>query len=111
MVKQISFFFFLLFSWYMVVESQELKHLTNELEVNVPASNVWKLYGSLGFSMLAAQELKNMILSVQILKGDGEVGTILKVTFVPGNSSYTERFTMVDDEKRVKWQKGWKEDV
>ncbi|XVE50331.1 hypothetical protein DITRI_Ditri01bG0153600 [Diplodiscus trichospermus] len=90
----------------MGVESQKLKHLTNELEVNVPASNVWELYRHLGISMLAAQELKSVIQNVQVLKGDGGVGTTLKLTFVPGNSSYTEKFIVVNDEKRVKVAKG-----
>ncbi|XVE80178.1 hypothetical protein DITRI_Ditri14bG0118900 [Diplodiscus trichospermus] len=34
------------------------------------------------------------------------VGTILKLTFVPGNSSYTERFIEINDEKMVKVAKG-----
>ncbi|XWS09957.1 hypothetical protein CRYUN_Cryun39dG0034500 [Craigia yunnanensis] len=106
MLKQVSLIFFLLFSCYMGVESQKLKHLTDELEVNVPANNVWELYRHLGISMLAAQELINVIQSVEVLKGDGGVGTILKLTFVPGNSSYTERFIVVDDQKRVKVAKG-----
>ncbi|KAK6230511.1 hypothetical protein QUC31_002029 [Theobroma cacao] len=106
MLKQVSFVLFVLLSCNMGVESQKLKHLTNELEVKVAASEVWELYRHLGISMLAAQELKNVIQSVEVLKGDGGVGTILKLTFVPGNSSYTERFTVVNDEKRVKVAKG-----
>lgn len=76
----------------MGVESHNLKHLTNELELNVPASTVWELYRHLGISMLAAQELKNVIQSVDVLKGDGGVGTILKLTFVPGTYSYRSIF-------------------
>ncbi|XVF28921.1 hypothetical protein REPUB_Repub15cG0074400 [Reevesia pubescens] len=106
MLKRVSLVFFLLFSCYMGIESQRLQHLTNELEVNVPASKVWELYRHLGISMFAAQELKNVIQSVEVLKGDGGVGTILKLTFVPGNSSYTERFIVVNDQKRVKVAKG-----
>ncbi|OMP04676.1 hypothetical protein COLO4_09436 [Corchorus olitorius] len=108
MLKRVAFIFFaLLISCYMgIIESQKLKHLTNELEVNVAASKVWELYRYLGISKLAAQELKNMIQSVDVLKGDGGVGTIIKFTFVPGNSSYTEEFTMIDDLKRVKVAKG-----
>ncbi|XP_022717708.1 S-norcoclaurine synthase 2-like [Durio zibethinus] len=85
MVKQISFVFFVLFACYIGVNSQELKQLTNEIELNVPA-----------------KQLKNVIQSIDVLKGDGGVGTVLKLTFVPGNSSYTERFTVIDDQKRVK---------
>lgn len=68
----------------MGVNSRELKHLTNEVEVKVAASEVWQLYRGLGFSMLAAQHLKNVVQNLQVLKGDGRVGTVLRVTFVPG---------------------------
>ena len=68
----------------MGVQSQELKHLTDELEVNVPASEVWELYRHLGISKLSAEQLKNVIQSIQVLEGDGRVGTVLKLTFVPG---------------------------
>ncbi|MBA0848709.1 hypothetical protein Goshw_005931, partial [Gossypium schwendimanii] len=84
MLKLVSLICFLIFSCYMGVESKDLKHLTNELEVNVAASRVWELYRHLGISMLTARELKTVIQSVQVLKGDGGVGTILKLTFVPG---------------------------
>ncbi|KAB2095817.1 hypothetical protein ERO13_A01G065900v2 [Gossypium hirsutum] len=106
MLKQVSLIFFLIFSSYMRAESQDLKHLTNELEVNVAASRVWKLYRHLGISTLTAQQLKNVIQNVQVLEGDGGVGTMLKFTFAPGNLSYTERFIEVNDEKKVKVAKG-----
>ncbi|KAE8703241.1 Detected protein of confused Function [Hibiscus syriacus] len=106
MLKQASFTFFLVFSCCMRAESQELKHLTNELQVNVAANRVWELYRHLGISRLTAQNLQNVIRDVQVLEGDGGVGTMLKLTFALGNSSYTERFMEVDDEKRVKVAKG-----
>ncbi|KAL4310975.1 hypothetical protein GQ457_01G004730 [Hibiscus cannabinus] len=106
MLKQVSFIFFLVFSCYKGAESQELKHLTDELQVNVGADRVWELYRNLGISRLTAQQLKNVIQNIQVLEGDGGVGTLLKLTFVPGNSSYTERFIVINDEKRVKVAKG-----
>ncbi|KAK8527386.1 hypothetical protein V6N13_085217 [Hibiscus sabdariffa] len=106
MLKQVSLISFLVFSCYMGAESQDLKHLTNELQVNVAASRVWELYRHLGISRLAAQQLQNVIHNVQVLEGDGGVGTKLKLTFAPGNSSYTERFIEIDDEKKVKVAKG-----
>ncbi|EOY12870.1 S-norcoclaurine synthase 1 [Theobroma cacao] len=106
MLKQVSLIFLVLFACYMGVHSQKLKHLTNELEVKVPASKVWELYRHLGISKLAADQLKNVIQSIKVLKGHGGVGTVLKLTFVPGNSSYTEKFTVIDDKKRVKVARG-----
>ncbi|KAG8492464.1 hypothetical protein CXB51_009552 [Gossypium anomalum] len=94
MLKQISFVFFvLLIGCYIRVNCEELKHLTNEVEVNVPANLTWELYRHLGSSKLAAQRLKHVIQRIQVLKGDGGVGT---------DSSYTEIFNVIDDQKRVK---------
>ncbi|KAB2032770.1 hypothetical protein ES319_D05G400000v1 [Gossypium barbadense] len=88
MLKQISFVFFvLLIGCYIRVNCEELKHLTNEVEVNVPANLTWELYRHLGISKLAAQQLKHVIQRIQVLKG---------------NSSYTEIFNVIDDQKRVK---------
>lgn len=85
MLKQISFVFFvLLIGCYIRVHCEELKHLTNEVEVNVPANLTWELYRHLGISKLAAQQLKHVIQRIHVLKGDGGVGTVLKLTFVPG---------------------------
>ncbi|XVF04165.1 hypothetical protein REPUB_Repub05bG0058600 [Reevesia pubescens] len=106
MLKIVSFVFFVLSACYIGFQSQQLKHLTNEVEVKVPASKVWELYRHLGISKLAAAQLKNVIRSIRVLKGDGGVDTVLKLTFVPGNSSYTERFTLIDDKKRVKVAQG-----
>ncbi|KAK5834208.1 hypothetical protein PVK06_018082 [Gossypium arboreum] len=106
MMKQFSLVFSVLLACYNRVNSQELKHITNEDEVNAPASEAWELYRNLGISELVAQELKNVIQRLDVLEGDGGVGTVIKVTFVPGNSSYTEKITVMDDQKRVKVTKG-----
>ncbi|KAK8527389.1 hypothetical protein V6N12_054602 [Hibiscus sabdariffa] len=75
----------------MGAESRVLKHLTNELQVNVGVNRVWELYRHLGISRLTAQQLQNVIQNVQVLEG---------------NSSYTERFIVINDEKKVKVAKG-----
>ncbi|KAK8489056.1 hypothetical protein V6N13_094693 [Hibiscus sabdariffa] len=110
MWKQFSLVFFVVFGCYMGVNSnpQPLKHLTNELEVHVPASTVWEIYRNLGLLKLAVQQ--NLIQSVRVLKGHGGVGTVVNVTFLPGNSSYTEKFTVIDDQKRMKVTQGLKGD-
>lgn len=59
----------------------------HELEVNVSASEAWDLYGSLELAKLAEQALPNLIEKVELIQGDGGVGTILKVTFASGNNS------------------------
>ncbi|KAA3453026.1 S-norcoclaurine synthase 2-like [Gossypium australe] len=106
MLKQFSLVFFVLIAWYVGVNLRESKHITKEFEVNAPASEVWELYRNLGLKYLVARKLKNVVQSVQVLKGDGGVGTVVKITYVPGISSYTEKFTVIDDQKRVKVTEG-----
>ncbi|MBA0635845.1 hypothetical protein Godav_025639 [Gossypium davidsonii] len=101
MLKQFSLVFFVLFACYVGVNSRELKHITKELEVNAPAYEAWELYRNLGLINIIVPKLPN-VQSTQVLKGDGGVGTVAKTTFVPGNSSYTEEFIVIDDKKRVK---------
>ncbi|MBA0809732.1 hypothetical protein Gohar_025357, partial [Gossypium harknessii] len=66
-----------------IVEAIVQSSKNNELEVNAPACEVWELYRNLGLFELAANELKNVVQSLQVLKGDGGVGTVVKTTFVP----------------------------
>ncbi|KAF7132676.1 hypothetical protein RHSIM_Rhsim09G0213600 [Rhododendron simsii] len=79
--------------------------ISQEIEVNVPASQAWELYGTLQLAKLAAEQPNSVIDRVEVVQGDGKVGTVLNIVFLPGTcgfSSYKEKFTKVDDEKRVK---------
>ncbi|KAL5834652.1 hypothetical protein ACOSQ4_014149 [Xanthoceras sorbifolium] len=79
--------------------------LSHELEVNVAASQAWELFGTLKLAKLVEEELKSSIQKIELLEGDGGVGTVLNLVFVPGTASsggYKEKFTKVDNEKRVK---------
>ncbi|KAK7263997.1 hypothetical protein RJT34_31598 [Clitoria ternatea] len=79
--------------------------LEHELDLNVPASEAWDLFGTLQIGKLVEQELPQLFQKVELTEGDGGVGTVLKLTFspgVPGPASYKEKFTKVDNEKRIK---------
>ncbi|CAJ1934087.1 unnamed protein product [Sphenostylis stenocarpa] len=79
--------------------------LEHEQELHVPASEAWDLFGTLRIGQLVAQELPQLFQSVEITEGDGGVGTVLKLTFapgVPGPGDYKEKFTKIDNEKRIK---------
>ncbi|KAF8380725.1 hypothetical protein HHK36_028215 [Tetracentron sinense] len=79
--------------------------VSHEKEVGVPASIVWDLYGTLKLGKLVDEMLPNVLDKVEVLEGDGGVGTVLKLTYPPGNpgfSSYTEKFMKIDNEKRFK---------
>ncbi|KAL0386795.1 UNVERIFIED_CONTAM: hypothetical protein Slati_4580200 [Sesamum latifolium] len=111
-----------------------------EIEVKVPASEAWKIYGSPLLGKIVLEGLPNLFSKVEVVEGDGFVGTIVQVFLPPGtyltlitviivitkhdfesglmmitaeatmkletgkggSTSYKEKFTVVDDEKRVK---------
>ncbi|XP_030488162.1 norbelladine synthase [Cannabis sativa] len=79
--------------------------LSHELEIKAPASQVWELYGTLRLVKLIEEQLKSVIEKIQVVEGDGGVGTILHLDFVPGAAkfkSFKEKFTKIDNEQRVK---------
>ena len=55
--------------------------LSDEVEVKVAAEKAWQMYGTLELADIAA---KNILESLEVIEGDGGVGTIVKVTFKPG---------------------------
>lgn len=55
--------------------------LSEETEVKVPASKAWALYGTLELGKVVAGTILD---SVDIVEGDGGVGTILKLNLKPG---------------------------
>ncbi|KAK2965502.1 hypothetical protein RJ640_008852 [Escallonia rubra] len=68
------------------------------MEVNVPASKAWTIYGTTDLEKIT---LPKYLKSVEILEGDGGVGTICRTTPLEG-PSYLEKFTKVDNENLVK---------
>ncbi|KAL2558894.1 S-norcoclaurine synthase 2 [Forsythia ovata] len=78
--------------------------VSDEREVGVPASEAWKLYGSLELAKIVGEALPNLFEKIEVVEGGGGAGTIIKLYFPPGAglAPYKEKFTVVDDEKRVK---------
>ncbi|KAK3447469.1 norbelladine synthase [Eucalyptus grandis] len=72
-----------------------------ETEVKAGAAKVWGLYGTTKMALLAKEALPDTIIGLDILEGQGAVGTIIKITLA-GGFSYKEKFTKVDHENRVK---------
>ncbi|KAL8519716.1 hypothetical protein ACS0TY_010593 [Phlomoides rotata] len=80
--------------------------VSEEKEVKVPASEAWELYRSLELVKIVLEALPTIVAKYDVVEGDGAPGTLVHVFFVPGMmgglTSYKEKFTVVDDEKRVK---------
>ncbi|KAM4076822.1 hypothetical protein ACJW30_12G094000 [Castanea mollissima] len=62
------------------------RQLSHELEVNVPATKLLVEEGSI-------------VEKIEVIEGDGGIGTILKKTYAPVQR---EKFTKYDNEKRMK---------
>ncbi|RLM74233.1 hypothetical protein C2845_PM15G20340 [Panicum miliaceum] len=83
---------------------------SHEVEADgVPASELWDdIYAGLGFVQLFHKLLPQVLRKVDVVRGDGGVGTVLQVTLVPpGNPAgpemtYQEEFVKIDHENRVK---------
>ncbi|GLT95065.1 hypothetical protein SLE2022_127700 [Rubroshorea leprosula] len=79
--------------------------VSNELEVDVPASKVWEIYGTTKLPQLIQEALKDFVEKVEFV-GDGGVGSTVKLVFVPGVipgiTWYKKKYTKVDNENRVK---------
>ncbi|KAL3622618.1 hypothetical protein CASFOL_034029 [Castilleja foliolosa] len=78
---------------------------SEELEVKVPSSEAWKVYGTLKLADIIAT-IPGMVSKIDA-HGDGGVGTILHIFLHPGAGqveglSYKEKYIVVDNEKRVK---------
>ncbi|KAM0024802.1 putative START-like domain superfamily protein [Helianthus debilis subsp. tardiflorus] len=59
--------------------------LSEEAEVNVPASKAWDLFGTLKLAKLVDGKIFE---AVDVIEGDGGAGTILKLTFKSGTSHH-----------------------
>ncbi|XP_048559666.1 norbelladine synthase-like [Triticum urartu] len=80
--------------------------LWHEFETDLPAADVWEVYGGLALGQLVPQLLPQVLSKVELVEGDGGAGTVLLVTFPPAGASeprsYKEKFNVVDDEKYIK---------
>ncbi|KAE8717717.1 MLPputative-like protein [Hibiscus syriacus] len=75
--------------------------------VGVPATILWDVYRASELGRLFGKIAPDVLGRVEILEGDGGVGTIAKLTFPPAPGSaesvyMKEKFTKIDDENRVK---------
>ncbi|KAL0282175.1 UNVERIFIED_CONTAM: hypothetical protein Sangu_2965500 [Sesamum angustifolium] len=61
--------------------------VSEEVEVKVPASEAWKLYGSLRLAEIAEEALPDVISKVEVVEGNGSAGTVLRVFLPPGGGS------------------------
>ncbi|MCL7034808.1 hypothetical protein MKW94_026403 [Papaver nudicaule] len=103
MKYQIAFSIFLMFS--SIYSAESLKYtLINELDVAAPADDVWALIASKDAPKTFEMLLPGMFEKLEIIEGDGGVGTVLLVVYPPGSVplSNEEKFVTIDNHKRLK---------
>ncbi|PAN11505.1 hypothetical protein PAHAL_2G169700 [Panicum hallii] len=82
--------------------------LCHELETDLPAADLWEVYGGLLVGQLVTQLLPQLFSKVEVLDGDGDVSTALLVTFAPApgtdasSGSCKDKFIKIDNENYVK---------
>ncbi|KAF8651776.1 hypothetical protein HU200_063295 [Digitaria exilis] len=76
--------------------------LRHEFETGLPAADVWEVYGGLLVGDLIPQLLPEVFSKVELVEGDGNVGTVLLVTFPTGSEFFKEKFIKVDNENYIK---------
>ncbi|KAF5175829.1 S-norcoclaurine synthase [Thalictrum thalictroides] len=77
----------------------------SELEVNLPADDIWAVYSSPDLPRLIVELMPTRFQKIDVLQGDGTQGTILHITLQPSNSGplvWKEQFTTIDHTNRIK---------
>ncbi|KAJ4823647.1 hypothetical protein Tsubulata_032992 [Turnera subulata] len=80
-------------------------HLSVDTPAAAPARLLWNAIRGVELARLVNELLGGVIRRAEVIKGDGGVGTILKVTFAPGTPEpgyWKVIFRIMDDEKLVK---------
>uniref|UniRef100_A0ACD5UU04 Uncharacterized protein n=1 Tax=Avena sativa TaxID=4498 RepID=A0ACD5UU04_AVESA len=81
------------------------KSQSHDFETDIPAAELWEVYGTLRAGELLPELLPHVLAKVEVVSGDGCVGTILQLTFppgIPGLETYREKFIKVDNENYIK---------
>ncbi|KAK9144287.1 hypothetical protein Sjap_004190 [Stephania japonica] len=86
------------------VYNRVLKALKHKLEVPAPAKDIWDVYSSPDLPKLIVQLLPNVFEKIEIVEGNGGVGTVVQVTYPPGSIplTYKEKFVTIDKRRRLK---------
>lgn len=63
--------------------------LSYDVEVDVPAADAWELYSTLQLAKVVQEGLSSMLRNVEVVEGDGGVGTVLQLTLAPSPGTGT----------------------
>jgi hypothetical protein len=58
--------------------------LTHELEVCLPADELWEVFSALRLKEMIVELMPNLVEKFEVLQGDGGVGTVVRLAFSSG---------------------------
>ncbi|XP_031247326.1 S-norcoclaurine synthase 1-like [Pistacia vera] len=90
---------------YAISVKKHASQVSAETVVGMAASAMWDIYKGLELGRLMDKLLPDVLGKVEVIEGDGGVGTIVKLTFptgTPGAGYIKEIFKKIDEEKRVR---------
>ncbi|OVA02899.1 Bet v I domain [Macleaya cordata] len=78
--------------------------LINKFDVAAPADAIWAVYSSPTLPKLVVELLPGVFDRIEIVQGDGRLGTVLHLVYPPGSVplSYKEKFVTIDHHRRLK---------
>ncbi|RZC75705.1 hypothetical protein C5167_051189 [Papaver somniferum] len=104
MKYQIVFSVFLLFS--SIYSAESLKYtLISDLDVvGASADEIWALFASNDAPQIFQQLLPGVFEKIEVLEGNGGVGSVLRITYPKGSVPLTnkEKFVTIDNRRRLK---------
>ncbi|KAI3840375.1 hypothetical protein MKW92_038867 [Papaver armeniacum] len=76
--------------------------LINKMKVNASANDIWAVYSSPDLPKIIVKLLPNVFERIDYVKGNGGVGTIIRLVYPPGSVplTYKEKFITIDNRRR-----------
>ncbi|MCL7030457.1 hypothetical protein MKW94_013060 [Papaver nudicaule] len=93
------------FVFFLMGKGDSMRYeLNNEIDVQLSAASIWKVYASKDLPKLIVKLLPEVFQQIDYIEGNGGVGTVIRVIFVPGSvpRMYREMFRKIDHVHRVK---------
>ncbi|KAL5725261.1 hypothetical protein ACHQM5_008423 [Ranunculus cassubicifolius] len=86
-------------------DKKEYAQVSADLEVDLPASEIWAVYSSPDLPRLIVELLPARFEKIDVLQGNGGEGTVLHCVLKSGNSGpreWNEKIVKIDDKTRTK---------
>ncbi|KAI3868371.1 hypothetical protein MKW92_027132 [Papaver armeniacum] len=97
---------FVVFSFLFLIDNGNSMtyELINKMKVNASANDIWAVYSSPDLPKIIVKLLPDVFERIDYVKGNGGVGTIIRLVYPPGSVplTYKEKFITIDNRRRLK---------